>query len=189
MRGDVGGGRILLARTFSGILAFVTGCYPMAEEREGDMKLALGDIWELAKYGFAAMVACALVFILPYMLFTGAVSFLKESAGTGVDLGWLTYVISAIILYFVISNLAGILNSISRLCTDLARIADGMSFIRKAVLVILFLACILGLNKYPETILFISALLVIPAGFTYDRYKMILKRKASSTHQAGTNDD
>jgi hypothetical protein len=44
----------------------------MTEERREDTKLTLRDIWELTKDAFAAMLGSALVFILPYMLFTGA---------------------------------------------------------------------------------------------------------------------
>ena len=140
-------------------------------------KLNLKDIWELIKFGFTAVIVCAFVFVLPYLLLSGA---LKGFFGSEAASSWLGYLFGAIILYLVISNLTDFLNSISRLCTDLAKMTDGISFSKKALLVVIFLVYVRGWHHFPKITFFISVLLIIPFGFTYDRYKMLLKEKSSS---------
>lgn len=146
-------------------------------------KVTSKDIWELIKYGFIAVVASAVVFVLPYMLLSGAELTLKIFLGSETASGWIGYLLAAIILYLVISNLTDFLNSISRLCTDLAKMTDGMSFVKKSLLVIIFLAYVRGWHQFPKITFFVSVLLLIPGGFTYDRYKTLLKEKASAERE------
>jgi hypothetical protein len=41
----------------------------------------------------------------------------------------------------------------------------------------LFILYVLGWQKYPEFTFFLSFLVLIPAGFAYDRYRQILRDK------------
>ncbi len=143
-------------------------------------KLSSKDIWELIKYGFTAVVVCAFVFVLPYLLLFGAELTLKGFSGSEAASSWTGYLFGAIILYLVISNLTAFLNSISRLCTDLAKMTDGMPFLKKVLLVIIFIVYVRGWHHFPKITFFVSVLLIIPYGFTYDRYKMLLKKKSST---------
>jgi hypothetical protein len=152
----------------------------MTEERREDTKLTLRDIWELTKDAFAAMLGSALVFILPYMLFTGAFFSQEESVGSSAGRGWLAYIVLAIVLYFVISNLEDFLNGIGRYFTDAAKFVEGKSFIKKAFWAFLFVAYSWGWAEYTEVTLFATALLMIPALITYDKYKRMLERKAEN---------
>ena len=145
-------------------------------------KLSSKDIWELIKYGFTGMIACAFVFVLPYLLLSGAIFTFKSFSGIEPASGWIGYLLGAALLYFVVSNLTDILSSLSRLSADLAIITDGMSFLNKALLVILFLLYVGGWHHFPKITFFVSVLLLIPGGFTYDKYKIIKKEKASSEY-------
>ncbi len=136
-------------------------------------KLTSKDIWELIKYGFTAIIACAGVFVLPYLLLSGAIFSFKSFSGIEPLSGWLGYLLGAVLLYFVVSNLTNILSSLSRVSADLARITNGMSFFKKALLVIFFLAYVGGWHYFPNITFFVSVLILIPGGFTYDKYKII----------------
>ncbi len=146
-------------------------------------KLSLKDIWELIKYGVTTVVVSVVVFVLPYLLLSGSELSLKVFSGSETTSGWLGYLLGAVILYLVVSNLKDILDSISGLCTDLAKMTDGMSFVKKALLVIIFLAYVRGWTHFPRITFFVTVLLLIPSGFTYDKYKMLLNKKASSDRE------
>ena len=143
-------------------------------------KLSSKDIWELIKYGFTAVMVCAFVFVLPYLLLFGTELILKGFSGREAASSWIGYLFGAIILYLIISNLPDFLNSISRLCTDLAKMTDDMSFLKKAMLVIIFIVYVRGWHHFPKITFFVSVLLIIPCGFTYDRYKVLLRKKSST---------
>ena len=145
-------------------------------------KLTSKDIWKLIKYGFTAIIASAVVFVLPYLFLSGAISSFKSFSGIEPESGWIGYLLGAALLYFVVSNLTDILSSLSRLSADLAIITDGMSFFKKALLVIFILAYVGGWHYFPNSTFFVSVLLLIPGGFTYDKYKIIKKEKVSSEY-------
>ncbi len=143
-------------------------------------KLTSKDIWKLIKYGITAVIASAIVFVLPYLLLSGAELTLTKFSGSEKASYWIGYLMEAVILYLVVSNLTNLLNSLSRLSADLAKMTGGMSFIKKAILVIFFLSYIGGWHHFPKITFFVSVLLIIPCGFTYDRYKMLLRKKSST---------
>jgi hypothetical protein len=57
---------------------------------------------------------------------------------------------------------------------------EGKSFIKKAFWAFLFVAYSWGWAEYTEVTLFATALLMIPALITYDKYKRMLERKAEN---------
>lgn len=142
--------------------------------------LTIRDIWELAKHAVTAVIACAIIFILPYILFSGAEYALEDIAGEDGS-RWMGIGLWLLVLYLIISNLSEVTDGLSRFFGDVSKMTQSMSFLKKGTLFGIFAASLYGWRNFPTFTFFLSVLVIIPGGFTYDKYRRILKEKMSNT--------
>ncbi len=139
--------------------------------------LTLRDVWILFKYLLTAEIACILIFVLPYLLFFGALSGL-ESLSSGVSVSkWLSILIGGIIVYFIVRNLSDLLRNLSEMFAELGKATQNMSFVKKLFMFLLIIFYLYLWRIRPKVAFLIGTLVLIPAGYTYDKYKKILREK------------
>src|SRR4030042_4127145 len=101
--------------------------------------LTLKDIWILFKYWLTLEIGCALIFMLPYLLFSGALSGLESLLG-GVSVSkWLSILMSGIIVFFIILNLSDLLRNLSEMFAELGKATQNMSFTKKLFIFMLII--------------------------------------------------
>jgi hypothetical protein len=140
--------------------------------------LTIRDTWELVKHAVTAVIACVIIFVLPYILFSGAEHALEDVAGEDGP-RWMGIGLWLIVLYFVISNLSEVADGLSRFFGDVSKMTQNMSFLKKGIIFAIFAASLYGWRHFPVFTFFLSVLVVIPGGLTYDKYRRILNEKIS----------
>lgn len=78
-------------------------------------------------------------------------------------------------LILIVFNLSGTLQWFSDFFGDLARRTKGFTRIQSVMAIGLFILYVLGWRMYPEFTCFLSVLVLMPAGFAYDKYRQILR--------------
>ena len=91
--------------------------------------LTIRDTWELAKHAITAVIACAIMFILPYILFSGAEYALEDIASEG-GRRWMGIGLWLLVLYLIISNLSEVTDGLSRFFGDVSKMTQSMSFLK-----------------------------------------------------------
>lgn len=140
--------------------------------------LTIRDTWELVKHALTAVIACAIIFILPYILFSGAEHALEDVAGEDGP-RWMGIGFWLLILYFIISALSEVTDDLSRFFGDVSKMTQNMSFLKKGILFGIFAVSVYGWSHFPDVTFFLFVLVLIPGGFTYNKYRRILNEKVS----------
>lgn len=139
--------------------------------------LTLKEAWKLIKIFFSCVFACALVFVLPYVLLTSASKSVDTTFGQRTISEWVGYLCIYAVLLLVVFNIDEFFSSLAKFFADLANLTKAMSKIKRiafAFLLFLYLYCCFHFTRIT---LLISVLVLLPAEFTYYQYKSILKEK------------
>lgn len=143
----------------------------------GFRDLTLDEAWKLLRRLFEAEIGCALVFVLPYLLFFSASKTADAIVGDTTASEWMGYVILIVVLLVVVFHINDLFSSLAGLFSNLANVTKAMSPIKRTALGILLVLYFMSAIHFPRIWFFLSVLVLIPAGFTYDEYKRLLKDK------------
>lgn len=144
--------------------------------------LTFGDAWILTKTFFVVALACTVIFVLPYLLLTGVELGLESHFGNESVSKWSKWAgisLLLLILYMMIKNLSDTFMWFSDLFRQLGERTKGMSFAKNLIVFLSLVLYVLLWQRYPKVAFFFSTLIFFPAGYTYDKYKRLLKKKAS----------
>lgn len=142
--------------------------------------LTLVEVWRLIKRFFSAVLVCALVFVLPYVLFIlGSRGVDAMVGGKPIATKWIGYLLWFLVLLGIVFHIHDLCTSLAELFTQLANFLNSISPIKRTAIAILLLFPQLGWIYFPTITFFVSALAVIPAGFVYDEYTKIMRDKQS----------
>lgn len=149
---------------------------PHNEQSPAD--LTIRDIWDLLKTYFAYAVGCTLIFGLPYALLVGAGFGLSA---LGVDAKWWVNLIGwGVIALLIVTGLPDFLEDFGTFLVEMGRAARGAS-VAKRVVGLAFVAAYMFMWQWYATVaLFFSTLVLLPWGFTLDRYKKLIREKAEA---------
>ena len=145
--------------------------------------LTIGKIKVLIKDFFLACFICLLVFGIPYALL---VTFFwgVESAVSGGQFSWLPRALGlgliALVVVLLIKDLPYTLKYFGDMFTRLSTAAANLSRVKQAIGLAFVIGYFYSAIKFPVVWFWFTVLIFTPAGFTYDRYKAILKRKAEN---------
>jgi len=143
--------------------------------------LTMKEILQLVKDYLTALFGCLLIFALPYALIVGLDFGLKASLTRHGYSWWsmmLDYGLLALVAYLVLTNIPEVFESVGELFATLSQWARRVSRPMQ-VLGFIFLVCYwTAWVKYPAAAFWFSIVVLMPAGWTYDQYVKILKRKA-----------
>jgi hypothetical protein len=148
--------------------------------------LTIRDVWDLVKSAIAAVFACLIAFVVPYFFLYGAGQSIDSSGNQDIS-KWIGIAVIALIIYLITSNLSNISGKLSLLFNSIAKITMNMSFFKKVILLSLFYLYYYGWYAYPDITFFISVLVLIPAEFTYERYKNIIQGKLDAIESGRVN--
>ena len=147
--------------------------------------LTLVEAWRLIKRFFSAVLVCALVLILPYVLLTlGSKGVDTMVSGKGISTKWIGYLLSFVVLLFVVFHINDLFSSLAELFANLANLTKAMPWLKRTAFAILLVSYFLGWIHFPIITFFVSALVLIPAGFAYDEYTRLLRDKQSAGQNA-----
>jgi len=131
-------------------------------------KIGIAGLWDLVKDYFTTCFVTGIVFLLPYYLISGIEFGLESSFGKSGS-KWLSYSIFAVFLILVVKELDHVFEWFENLFSDLKRRVKGASLFKKLIW-FLFLYGSFWIWTYPTIAVHIWSLVIIPIGFTYDRY-------------------
>lgn len=146
--------------------------------------LTLNEALRLIKRFFSSVLVCALVFVLPYLLLTSTSKYADAIVGDKTASEWTGYLLSFVVLLLIVFHINDLFSSLAELFANLANLTKAMSWIKRTAFAILLVSYFLGWIHFPTITFFVSALVVIPAGFTYDEYTRILRDKQSGRENA-----
>jgi hypothetical protein len=138
-------------------------------------KLTSRDVWRLIKYALTMVVLSVICFAAPYYIILGGGTLISGRLGCNRDY-IVNYLYTGIILYVILSNLSYILAYLGEFFLDLSKITESMSLIKKAFIVVLLIGCYSAWRVFPIVMLIILCVFFV-AGFTYEKYRTILKEK------------
>lgn len=142
--------------------------------------LTIGEINLLIKDFFQASFVCLLVFGIPYALFVG-VFWGAESVFSGGELSWLPQVVIwGVIIYLLIKNLPDTLKYFGDMFQGLSAAAASVSRPKQLIGLVFVIGYFYSSVRFPNAWFWFTVLIFMPAGFTYDHYKKILKQKAEN---------
>lgn len=131
--------------------------------------LTLVEARRLIKGFFSAVLVCALVCILPYVLFILGLRGVNTMAGgKGISTKCTGYLWLLVLLYYVVFYIHDLCSSLAELFAELANLTKAMSGIKRTAFAILLVSYLLGWIHFTIITFCVSALIVIPAGFAYD---------------------
>ena len=142
--------------------------------------LTMKEIVELVKCYLSALFACMLIFGLPFVLFV-ALDFGLKASLTGHEYSWwfkiIVYGFLAFFAYMVLSDIPAFFEWWRDLFAGLYKWARSVS-LSMQIMGFIFMACYLAAwAKYPTAAFWFSITIFLPGGFTFEKYKEILKRK------------
>jgi len=138
--------------------------------------LTLKEVWTLIKTFWGWVFACSLLFILPCVL-------LFSTKGVDTIIGdkttskWIAYLICSAILLWIVFNIHEFFLDIGKWFKNLADFTAALSKTKRIVFAILFFLYFYCSFHFGIITCFVSVLVLVPAGFTYDEYKRLLKEK------------
>jgi divalent metal cation (Fe/Co/Zn/Cd) transporter len=104
-------------------------------------------------------------------------------AGDKTFSNWIGYIFSFAVLFYVVLYIHELFSSLAELFTNLANLTKAMSKIKRTALVIMLVFYFLGWIHFPIIAFFVSVLVLIPAGFTFDEYKRLLADRLSTQEE------
>ena len=143
--------------------------------------LTIRDIKSLVKDFFTASLTLGVVFGLPYALFLGMDVGLQSSLPVEAYSwfsGFLGFGFLAFFAYILLKNLAKVLQNFGKLLVDLRQAPGRVSLPKQILWVAVFIGFVFIWVRYPGASFLLFCLVILPAGFTYDKYKGRLKRKS-----------
>jgi hypothetical protein len=145
--------------------------------------LTIKEIRQLVKCYLTALFACILLFGLPFALIV-TLDFGLRTSLTGHEYSWWSTLIGygflAWFTYMVLSNIPAFFEWWRDLFADLYKWARSVSRSMQ-ILGFIFLVCYTAAwGKYPKATFWFSITIFLPGGFTYEKYKKILKLKAQN---------
>jgi len=141
--------------------------------------LTLDEAWGLAKRFFSTVIVCSLVFVLPYLLLTSASKYADAIVSDTTASEWTGYLLSFVVLLLVVFHINDLFSNLAKLFANLANLTKEMSWIKRTAFAILLISYFLGWIHFPTITFFVSVLVIIPVGFTYDEYTRLLRNKKS----------
>ena len=139
--------------------------------------LTVKEIWELLKYTFKGILICSIIFVIPYLVFTGAVFGLDFAAGSDSGSKWFSIVISLVVFYMIVQEFSSVCDKLSEMFAYLSTVTKNMSFLKRLLLIIGLWLYFYLWKVAPELVFFITMLFIIPAAFTFDKYISMLNEK------------
>jgi succinate dehydrogenase hydrophobic anchor subunit len=126
--------------------------------------LTLDEAWRLTKRFFSAVLVCALVFVLPYLLLTSASKYADVIVGDKTASEWTGYLLSFVVLLFVVFHISDLFSTLAEMFADLANLTKS-NVVDKENGFCNF-ACILlfGLESFPNNNLFCFGSACNPCG-------------------------
>lgn len=133
------------------------------------------DVWRLIKYAIIMLVLSAICFVAPYYIILGGGTLVSGRLGSNRD-NLVKYLSTGIILYFIVSNLSSILEDLGGFLLEISKATEYMSLFKKTLIILILIAYYSAWIVFPIFTLIISCLLFV-SGFTYEKYRAILKEK------------
>lgn len=128
--------------------------------------LSLSEYWDLVKYFFVGVWVCGLIFLAPYYLFSAFdLDFVSSKSRK-----YLNYIFYGVVLVYVVKHLDRIFSGFEDLFSNLKQKVKVASFFKKALWFLFLYLSFFGFINYFIITIHIYVLVLIPAGFTYDRY-------------------
>lgn len=141
-------------------------------------KLTLSEIWILVKSGCAALIACTIIFVVPYLLLYSGMD-VAEKVGGKKWVGPLNIIIYVGIIWFLLSHVSSLLLGVDESLVRAGNRLKSMPSWKRIVISLLFLSYFIGWLKLPTATFFLSVLVLIPAEFVYGKYKQLMNSKGS----------
>lgn len=101
--------------------------------------LTLKEAWKLIKISFGCVFACALVFVLLYVLLTLASKSVDTTVGQRTTYDWIGYLCLSAVLLLVVFNIDEFFSSLAKFFADLANLTKAMSKIKRIAFAFLLL--------------------------------------------------
>tara|TARA_B100001971_G_C18090282_1_gene483126 strand:- start:268 stop:780 length:513 start_codon:yes stop_codon:yes gene_type:complete len=141
--------------------------------------LTVKEIIELVKYGFTTIFVCTIVFVIPYLMFTGTFAFFGLDFSADSDSGskWFSIVMSLVVIYMIVQEFSSVCDKLSEMFAYLSTVTKNMSFLKRLLLIIGLWLYFYLWKVAPELVFFITMLFIIPAAFTFDKYISMLNEK------------
>lgn len=128
--------------------------------------LSLSEYWDLVKYFFVGVWVCGLIFLAPYYLFSAFdLDFVSSESRK-----YLNYIFYGVVLVYVVKHLDGIFEWFENFFSKLKQQVKGVSLFKKTLWFLFLFLWFFGCINYTIIAMHIGVLVLIPAGFTYDRY-------------------
>lgn len=141
------------------------------------------EIKGLIKDFFVYSFICFLIFGAPYVLL-GALSQGAEGAVSEEQFLWLRKALGlgfiVLVGVLLVKDLPYTLKYFGDMFSNLGTIAAGLSRSKRLLGLAFVVGYFYSAIRYPVVWIWFTILIFTPAGFTYDRYKTILKRKAEN---------
>jgi len=143
------------------------------------VSLSPGEVRELTKYFFTVLLVCLIMFGLPALAFFGLAWGTDSVTSSG--LGWsiATVVWCVIIAYVLVTELDNFLKQLGDFFTNLGKGAESASIAKRIRFLLSFAIYFYAWSQYPLLAALVSVIILIPAGFTIDKYRQVLARKSS----------
>jgi hypothetical protein len=139
--------------------------------------LTLREVWILIKIFCIGVFGCALVFVLPYVLFSSAFKGVDITTGSETTSKWIGYLIYSAMSLWIVFNIHEFFLWIGKWFTDLANLTVALSKTKRTIFAILFFLYFYCSFHFWIITFFVSVLVLLPASFTYAEYKRFLKEK------------
>jgi len=141
--------------------------------------LSPGEVRELVKYFFTVLIVSLIMFGLPALAFFGLAWGTNSATSSG--LGWsiATVVLGVVVAYLLVTELDGFLKQLGGFFTNLGKGAESASTAKRISFLLSFAIYFYAWSQYPLLAALVSVIILIPAGFTMDKYKQVLARKSS----------
>lgn len=132
-----------------------------------------------------AMFSCLLIFGLPWAILSGLDLGLRSTLSEDIYSLWskvFAFAILALIAFLVLKDVPHVFHYFGQMFAQLGNLASRLSRPKQVLLILFVVGYFVAWSKYPTLAFFLGIFLVIPGGFTYDRYLKLLREKSSDEH-------